>query len=195
MSGNSGFATRNWPTTSISSRFTCCLIGRTFRFAPKTRRRMSIDIRKQGGAGLSRQGNPDRRGRVAEQGTDARRRAAIPHQPGAFHIRASRSREAAKTFASICSRPMTSRGSVSGKAPWVPIGACSMERPAPLKYPPGVADQQLSALEAATGKRARAEHFRVWRRPFGRRRRQSAPRLAPWVAVAISATVGGILLG
>ena len=35
------------PTTSTSSRFTSCPIGKTFRFAPKTPQRMSIDIRRQ----------------------------------------------------------------------------------------------------------------------------------------------------
>ena len=30
-----------------------------------------------------------------------------------------------KTFASICSRPMTSRGSAAGKVPWEVFGACS----------------------------------------------------------------------
>ena len=37
MSGNSGCATEGSPTTSISSRYTCCHIGKTFRPAPKTR--------------------------------------------------------------------------------------------------------------------------------------------------------------
>ena len=32
-----------------------------------------------------------------------------------------------ENFASICSRPTTSHGSVSGKEPWAAIGACSME--------------------------------------------------------------------
>src|ERR1035437_7091289 len=42
MCGNSGCATGKSPAKSISSRYTCCHIGKTFRSAPKTRPRMAM---------------------------------------------------------------------------------------------------------------------------------------------------------
>ena len=110
-------------------------------------------IRKAGGRCLSRQGNPDRRDRLAKQGTDARRRAAIAHQPGTCHFRDSRSGEAAKTFASICSRPTTRHGSVSGKEPsggnWGLFDGMQSQAEISARR----CHQQLSVLEAADGKR------------------------------------------
>ena len=46
-----------------------------------------------GGGSLSRQGDPDRRNRLAKPRADARRRAGFPHQSGAFHFRDSRAGE------------------------------------------------------------------------------------------------------
>ena len=46
------------------------------------------------GGGISGQGNPDRRDRLAERGADARGRAAVAHQPGPRGVRNSRSRQA-----------------------------------------------------------------------------------------------------
>ena len=173
------------------------LLGRPSGSRRRRRRPCRSTSRRQVALGLPRQGNPDRRGRLAEQGTDARRsrcpRASIRRAsfPGFSIARGG------KTIASICSRPMTSRGNVSGKAPSARIGACSTAIPAHLNIAPGSADQQLSVLEAATGRRAR---FRCIPCSLvalaGRlRRRPSSPGLAAWLAVSISATTGGILLG
>ncbi len=64
-----------------------------------------------------------------------------------------------------------------------------------LKYPPGIAisNYPLWRLQLGCGLALSISVFGVafWTL----RRRQASPRLAPWVAVAISATVGGILLG
>ena len=59
----------------------------------------------------------------------------------------------------------------------------------------GRADQQLSVLEAADGMRHGAQRLRVLAGWLTLRRRPWTPRLAAWIAVAMSATTAGILLG
>jgi hypothetical protein len=64
-----------------------------------------------------------------------------------------------------------------------------------LKYPPGIAigNHPFWKLQLGSGLALSIFVFGVAFWTLGRR--QSSPRLASWVAVAISATVGGILLG
>ena len=109
-------------------------------------------IEKQVAACLSRQGDPDRRDRLAKPGADARRRAGVAHQPGPRFISEILDRRKTENFHVNFSRPMTSRGSVSGKEPWAAIGACSTGR-SQAEISGRCRHQQLSVLEAADGRR------------------------------------------
>ena len=57
-----------------------------------------VAIQKQVAACLSRQGNPDRRDRLAKQRTDARRCPSVAHQPGPHRLGDPRSGAGARTF-------------------------------------------------------------------------------------------------
>src|SRR5262249_7122524 len=110
-------------------------------------------------ARLSRQEYPDRRNRLAEPGTDARRGAAVPRQSGALRCRNSRSgiaREFSRQFLRSLRRTLEAR--VGGKRRRL-LGTVR-QRPR-SEISAWTCRDHLSVLEASAGQRARLEHCRL----------------------------------
>ena len=145
-----------------------------------------------GGGGLSRQGGPDRRGRLAERRPHARGRAAVAGQPGARdpgragagkreHFRVN----VIEAFDQPWKRAL--EGTVGGH--WGLFDDDT--RAAQIRL--GRAGVQSSALALAGGRRRRLRGA-DFRRGVCRSTRQASRRVL-WLAVTANAIAGGVLIG
>ena len=163
--------------------------------APKTPPAHVDDIRKRMAVAFPGQGNPDRRNRLAERRADARRRAAVAHQPGARACPKSWTLAKRENFRvnliEAYDQPWKRQleGTVGGY--WGLIDDAQRA----VKYPPGepISNYPSWKLQMGCGMALSALVFLAgW---LTLRRRPWKPRLAAWIAVGTSATTAGMLLG